>query len=476
MLARRLTLPSQAWLAASFAVVMSVWLGREALTSPRITVAAAVGLVLAAIVLKRLLVGVVLFTIITFPSSLPSSFGIATLAKPLGLLLLFSWVLLLAARRQDVSSLIRDHWVLAVGVISYMIWALLSASWATDPTATLTSGSRLVQVVVLLFIVYSVVRTPSDLRVMAWTYLLAALATSGFALATGVTSAGRITGGIVDPNFLAGEMVVALVLGGFMLAITTNWRTRLLLLGILTTCGAAFIRTQSREGVIALLIAFLLAILVAGPHRSRIVAMVLIVSALGVTYYAKLAPESLRVRITGISSQDSAGRTDIWRLAARAGARRPILGVGLGNFPVVSPRYVSSTTNLMSAQYGLNGLVVHNTYLETFSELGLVGLALLVVTLGAALAAAGRGVRRLSPSDRQTSAIARGLIVGTVALLVQYTFVSAEYEKQLWILLGLLAAIPAVVARAGEDSEEPREHGADTTHSDELRLIGSTRT
>jgi O-antigen ligase len=130
----------------------------------------------------------------------------------------------------------------------------------------------------------------------------------------------------------------------------------------------------------------------------------------------------------------------------------------------------------MSARYGLNRLVVHNTYLETFTELGVVGLALLVVTLGAALAAAGRGVRRLSRSDRQTSAIARGLIVGTVGLLVAYTFGSGEYEKQLWILLGLLAAIPAVVARAGEDSEELREHGGDTTHSDELRLIRRPRT
>jgi hypothetical protein len=38
----------------------------------------------------------------------------------------------------------------------------------------------------------------------------------------------------------------------------------------------------------------------------------------------------------------------------------------------------------------------------------------------------------------------RGLIVGVVGLLAAYTFLSGQYEKQLWLLLGVLAAIPTV--------------------------------
>ena len=40
--------------------------------------------------------------------------------------------------------------------------------------------------------------------------------------------------------------------------------------------------------------------------------------------------------------------------------------------------------------------------------------------------------------------VARGLVAGTIGLLVAYIFLSGEYEKQLWLLLGLLATIPTV--------------------------------
>jgi O-antigen ligase len=142
---------------------------------------------------------------------------------------------------------------------------------------------------------------------------------------------------------------------------------------LVVTCVAAFVRTESREGMIALLVAFVLAIVFAGPHRPRILAVILITAALGVTYYAKLAPASTRLRVTSLSGQDSAGRTDLWRLAMRVGSDHPIKGAGL-NFPVASPRYADSTASL-TGRGNAPRVVVHNTYLETFSEPGLVGLA-----------------------------------------------------------------------------------------------------
>ena len=335
MIRHVLTLPRRTWLAGSGALLVSLALARLAAVSPRLAVGGALVILLVTVVMRSLLTGVVIFIVLTFPTSLPSSLGTATIAKPLGLIIMISWLLRLAARR-DERFLARDQPLLAAAVLAYTVWATASAVWAIDPAQTLASASRLVQVVILLFIVYSSVRTTRDLRVIGWAYLLAASATSAYALASGVAAGGRLTGGIANPNFLASELVVAIMLGLFILAAATNSRERAAVVVLVVTCVAAFVRTESREGMIALLLTI----------------------------------------------------------------------------------------------------------------------------LGAALAAGRRGVRRLGDVAPEVSVVARGLLVGTVGLLVTFAFGSDEYEKQPWILLGLLAAIPAVVAGARREREHGRPDGA----------------
>ena len=43
--------------------------------------------------------------------------------------------------------------------------------------------------------------------------------------------------------------------------------------------------------------------------------------------------------------------------------------------------------------------------------------------------------------DAELELIARGLLVGLGGMLVASFFLSAEYEKQLWLLVGLCAAL-----------------------------------
>ena len=126
------------------------------------------------------------------------------------------------------------------------------------------------------------------------------------------------------------------------------------------------------------------------------------------------------------------------------GEDHPVVGVGLANYPIVSPTYSASSINLRSSRYALQQFVTHNTYLETFAELGAVGLVLLLATLLLCFVGALRGVRALArPADFATSLISRGLIAGTFGVLVAFTFGSGEYDKQLWLLLGLLCTVPS---------------------------------
>jgi hypothetical protein len=92
-------------------------------------------------------------------------------------------------------------------------------------------------------------------------------------------------------------------------------------------------------------------------------------------------------------------RYEYWRVAAGAFADHPLRGIGSGGFRVAWLRdrdIVESTHD------------VHSLYLEAAAELGIVGLALMALTLGAVAAAAREAHRRGPP-------LAAGAIAGLVA-------------------------------------------------------------
>ena len=112
---------------------------------------------------------------------------------------------------------------------------------------------------------------------------------------------------------------------------------------------------------------------------------------------------------------------------------------------MIESRYIPDTIDLLSAKLVLNTrLVVHNTYFELLAELGVVGFGLFIAVLLSTIAVAWRGIQLMDPRGLKANLAARGLLAGTIGLLVAYIFLSGEYEKQLWLLLGLLATIPNV--------------------------------
>ena len=51
--------------------------------------------------------------------------------------------------------------------------------------------------------------------------------------------------------------------------------------------------------------------------------------------------------------------------------------------------------------------------------------------------------------------VGRGLFVGAVGMLIAFFFLSAQYEKQLWITLGLLLAFANLARLSPTGSSEP---------------------
>lgn len=444
--------PATAWsvdgggaVVVATAVATAIVIGAAAAYSPVLTLAGAAVVALIAIVIGNLTYGVAVFTLLTFFEVLPG-LGHLALSKPIGFVLVLSWLRALAREGRSVPLMSRDRAVLFFVLVTFAGWATMSAAWATDSGVALSNASRLILVVLLLMAIFTGIRSSRDLELVAWTFVSGAFLVSIVAIVTGGNKAGRLALGELDPNQLAAAIVTALVLALFLLCAASRRSQRLVLLVFSAMYIVTIMLTESRGAIVAGAIGAVAAIALAGPFRSRIVPLVLIIAALGVGYYAVLAPSAFRERVADVVTTERDPRLDSWSIARRVWEEHPVAGVGIGNFVVVEQAFLADQINLFSARkLHMIELVSHNTYLDVLTELGLIGFALfgtfVLVTIGAAVAAA----RRIDTQAPRLALTVRGLVAALVTLLAAYFFVSELYGKQLWLLLGLLATVPTVV-------------------------------
>ena len=117
------------------------------------------------------------------------------------------------------------------------------------------------------------------------------------------------------------------------------------------------------------------------------------------------APSVLRASRFGGGLES--GRFEMWRVAARTVTEHPLLGVGADNFAVDFTR--ERETNAEEPLYP------HSLVLRAFSQLGLVGGALFLGFVAAALAA---GLASRAQSDRLTQTVVAAALAGGVYWLV----------------------------------------------------------
>jgi putative inorganic carbon (hco3(-)) transporter len=435
----------------------AVVLGALTVYSPKYAIAAAAVAPLVALAFSRLALGVALFAAVTFPEHLPGSLGAgATLAKPLGVVLALAWVATVAARRGGVRLLARDQPVVFWAVVALLALSAASAIWASDLGQTRFQLGRLAQVAVLLLVVYTAASaSPRAFRQIVWGFLLGSFVTGVYSLVTRSYIAGGRLAGLFDPNAFASELIPAILVSAFVFLTAASRRTQLAAFAVFVVGLVGFALTQSRGGIAGLTVALVAGIALAGRARPRVVALVLVIVALGAGYYLAYAPAHLQGSFSaGSLSAASSGRSDEWRIALRIIRNHPLNGVGLGNYVVVEPGYSTQTFNLnFVSQVVIHPLVAHNSYLETAAELGIAGVALFITILFLPLRSAVRALDALREFADDLEFYARGLIAGAMGMFAAYFFFSGQYEKQLWLIVGLLASL-AALARV-EDAEAP---------------------
>ncbi len=442
--------------------VFAVVLGGLAGLNPALAISGALAFAFMLVIFADLYIGVVLFTLLSFVAQVPGLGGSdVTFAKLVGLLLAVSWLAVLTTRPDARADLARAYPAAAYTLIVFLAWVALSQLWATDSAAVLDALFRLSLNALLVFIVFTAVRTPRHAIGVVAAFVIGATVAAVYGLLfvspEGADGAERLAGGLDNPNELATVLVAALALSiGLGRALGSFPLARFCAFAAGAVCTAGIFLTGSRGGLVALAVALIAFLVIGTRFRGRLLLIVIFVALAGVGYYSYVASPEERERVIDVSSGGT-GRTDLWEVGWRMVEDKPVQGVGAGNFIVESPRYLlePGTIQRTDVFIGEAPRVTHNTYLQMWSELGTVGLLLFLSIMAFGLGTAFKAARSFADSgDAQMEPIAVAVFVALAAVLAADFFGSRQYDKELWLLLGLAPALLAI-ARQRRPAEEP---------------------
>ena len=428
-------------------------LGLLAGVNPTLALVGACAVAFVAVLFVSFSVATGIFIVVTF-IALPDN-----AAKAIGVLLAIALMAKIAAGRERRQGFQSVHPIATASLVIFLGWSLLGALWAKSPSAVLATVPRYALSVLLLFVVYSAVRTRRDVLLLVTLFVLG----SAIAAAYGLIYApppgiyddlSRSGGTLGDPNELAAVLVVGLLLSAALAAVRSvpgPVRVGAMVSGVLCVAGIAL--SLSRGGLLALGVALVVGVFVAGRWRVHMAALAVVVAVGTVGYFAtSSSPEALQ-RIT--TAGGGSGRSDIWLVGWRMFKANPVEGVGAGNFPIVSVNYLLKPGAITYSRYIVDTpLVAHNTYLQELAEGGIVGAALFFGILTFALRSyrlAWRGFRR--SGDHDLEILSYAAFIGLVGFMAACFFISVEFNKQLWILVALAPALQRLsVASAETDS------------------------
>lgn len=439
--------------AAQVAIVgLAVALGLLAGADPSYGVAAAAGLSFVALLFADYTLASGVFVVTTF-LALPSA-----ASKPIGGLLVAAWVALIATRRNsNIDNFISRHSAISLLIIAFLAWTLAGVAWAESPGAVLTGFSRYGLNCVLFLVVYTAVKTRRNALVLSIFFVLGVVIAAGDGIinppaVTTVGDVSRAGGTFGDPNELAAVLVVGVLVS---VAVALNRAAapalRMASIGAAVLSVAGILLSLSRGGLIAMGVALLAGVAVAGRWRALMALLTLTMAFATVSYYAFYASPAARERVTQTNGNGGgSGRVDLWRVAGRMINDHPIHGVGTDNFQISSVHYLLLPGALTRAVYIVDKpKATHNMYLQVLSEEGFIGLGMFLAMIGFSLRCFQRAWRRFrATADRDMEILTYALFIGLVGFLAASIFLSEEYSKQLWLLLALG---PALLRVSGAD-------------------------
>src|SRR6266849_2141158 len=292
--------------------------------------------------------------------------------------------------KQVLEGELKIRWnplYLPMGVFGLLIVSQLVFRMTAYPHDTISLALLYLSYAMLCFLAGQALIKGSQARTLALVFSLYGAALAGFALLQGISSNGKlywirqprmggwIYGPYVNHNHYAGlmEMLVPIPL---VLSLThlASSRTRAVAAATAAVMAGTIFLSGSRGGMLAILAELIiLSVLVVKQKRSLRTAIgvgLFLVIVVGLLTWVGGAELSKRIATVASSHSEISSnvRTNIDRDGLKMFLKKPVLGWGLGTFPVVYPQFRTFYTNFFVNE-------AHNDYLQLLVEMGALGFA-----------------------------------------------------------------------------------------------------
>ena len=463
------TANTRAWTLPAVLLVLAAGIGALAGVDPKLGIAAAMGLAFVTIVMADLSVGLCIYALFAFLNIVPDVGGsFLSFDKVAGGLLAVSWIATVASRKDARRAFVSSHPQFFAILTFFLVWVVLSLTWAEEPSHGLEIASRYILSAFLFLIVFTAVRTKQHVRWLLGAFVAASTLSGAYGLVAPppATDQDRLAGTIGEPNQLAAVLVAGLVIA-LALAVVEKGKplTRLVLLIAAGLCLLTTFLTLSRAGLIALVVAMIVAVVVAGQWRAQVFAGAAVVLVSLFIFFGFIATSHQRDRVTSVAANSTAstGRSDIWTIGWRMFQAHPVVGVGVGQFQTSAVHFLIAPGAIQRSDLIIDKpKVAHNIYLHVLAEMGVVGLTAFLLIIGFALRCALRAARAFERrGDPAMDLLSRAVFVALIGILAADFFASEQFSKQLWLLLGLGPALLAMAQRAKDQAEPELDDGGD---------------
>ncbi|OFW17510.1 MAG: hypothetical protein A3H27_06040 [Acidobacteria bacterium RIFCSPLOWO2_02_FULL_59_13] len=343
---------------------------------------------------------------------------------------------------------------------SYLLLGLLAAAaiscfGALWPRYAVDNTLDLAKAVALSLVLLSSVNSTRRLRVLIWFMVLGglfpALGTLRNYFQGNLMEGGRAgwVGIFANPNELAYSLVLLVPLAISLAAGVPRWVV-VLLGGIIATYIAAIYVSFSRGGMIGLLAVLAVIGLRGRSIPVRVLMILLLAASLAFIAQGWSRDEGFTQLGTDANFRE---RLATMQAGFAMFADHPISGVGLGCSVIAWPLYAPPDV------HARRWLVIHNTFLQSLSETGIVGFLCFTLLLGAALHDAREITRRGPESGSGDSAqLADGLgksLWGFVVCGLSGGFILSWFP---YILVGAVSSLKKITKESspGAPAGQPR--------------------
>lgn len=325
---------------------------------------------------------------------------VTVLGKFGALLFLAAGAILLIRHVRALFAITRQNWY----ILALPAFCILSALWSIYPETSARFGVQLMATVLIAIMIASTVSARDFTRLLFALYSLAIVASAVFGEVRSDT--GAWLGIYGSKNAMAGTAATYVIIcTAQMLDSHASYRFRILALLGAMTGFLLLLQAQSVSALAllppALMIQFLLLVLYRLSPMQRVVsvAFAMLLSAL-MALLILANSDALFGAILEATGKDVTltGRTDLWRIAARFIAERPILGVGYQAFWVPGHAPAEALWHMFGIE-SRGGFNFHNTYVSNAVEIGILGVMLQSFVLFGAAVTTGLWTLRTHRTD-----------------------------------------------------------------------------